>query len=180
MVLCKCGCGKSTKLVGKGDLKRGLKAGEYRAYASHECYLRDRRANAKTHCDYGHEMTTKVVKGKERKYCRRCNTARRLALKSGMTVLEILSEEDNRGKPCEICQLKPGTHFDHNHETGSFRGWLCNECNSALGLFKDSPDIVLRALKYLVDKGSYGQHWGDKTELKPEQVYDFKIDYKGL
>lgn len=27
---------------------------------------------------------------------------------------------------------------------------------------------------------SVGQHWGDKLELTPEQVYDFKIEYKGL
>ena len=25
---------------------------------------------------------------------------------------------------------------------------------------------------------SVGQHWGDKIELKPEQVYDFKLEYK--
>jgi len=24
-----------------------------------------------------------------------------------------------------------------------------------------------------------GQHWGDKKELKPEQVYDFHMEYKG-
>ena len=26
---------------------------------------------------------------------------------------------------------------------------------------------------------SVGQHWGDKLELTPEQVYDFKLEYKG-
>jgi hypothetical protein len=24
-----------------------------------------------------------------------------------------------------------------------------------------------------------GQHWGEKVELTPEQVYDFHIEYKG-
>jgi len=155
-MLCKCGCKKSTKLVDKGDPKRGIEAGSYRKYASHACYLKDRAANAKTHCDHGHELSIKRVKGKERKYCRKCNTARRLALKSGMTVLEILSEEDGRGKPCGICKRRPGTHFDHNHETGEFRGWLCNNCNSALGLLGDNPDIVKRAYYYLKKRGAYG------------------------
>ena len=40
--LCACGCKKSTKLVGKGDPKRGYVEGEYRKYASHQCYLKHR------------------------------------------------------------------------------------------------------------------------------------------
>ena len=32
-----------------------------------------------------------------------------------------LAEKDHRKKLC----------IDHNHETGEFRGWLCDECNKA-------------------------------------------------
>ena len=31
--------------------------------------------------------------------------------------------------PCDICQKVRKLHFDHNHATGHFRGWLCYECN---------------------------------------------------
>ena len=31
----------------------------------------------------------------------------------------------------------------------------------------------------IVSDVSVGQHWGDKKELTPEQVYDFKMEYKG-
>ena len=153
---CKCGCGISTKLVAKGDPKRGYKEGEYRTYASHECYLKDRRANVKTQCDYGHELSTKVVKGKTRRYCRICNTARRLARSSGMEFLDILAREEGRGTLCEICQVKPADRYDHNHTTNEFRGWLCNGCNSGLGHFGDNPEIIERAFHYLKKRGHYG------------------------
>jgi hypothetical protein len=38
---------------------------------------------------------------------------------------------------------------DHCHITGVIRGLLCTACNRALGLFKDSPEILHRAIKYL-------------------------------
>lgn len=51
---------------------------------------------------------------------------------------------------CPICLKQANKYYlDHNWETGEFRGWLCNACNVALGLFKDNVDILLRAIKYL-------------------------------
>jgi hypothetical protein len=42
-----------------------------------------------------------------------------------------------------------GLHFDHCHETGLFRGWLCSKCNSGLGLLGDNEEALERALRYL-------------------------------
>jgi hypothetical protein len=39
--------------------------------------------------------------------------------------------------------------WDHNHTTGLFRGTLCNNCNIAIGHFKDNPDLCVRASEYL-------------------------------
>jgi hypothetical protein len=45
---------------------------------------------------------------------------------------------------CEICGSpeKNGTSrslaLDHDHETGAFRGWLCNDCNLILGRIGDN------------------------------------------
>ncbi len=42
---------------------------------------------------------------------------------------------------------------DHNHETGNFRGWLCNNCNKSAGLLRESPEIILRLAKYVEQGG---------------------------
>ena len=39
--------------------------------------------------------------------------------------------------------------LDHNHETGAFRGFLCDSCNTGLGKFKDDPALLNRAISYL-------------------------------
>lgn len=38
---------------------------------------------------------------------------------------------------------------DHDHKTGKLRGLLCSNCNTALGLLKDSPIRLKQALTYL-------------------------------
>jgi hypothetical protein len=40
---------------------------------------------------------------------------------------------------------------DHCHGKGHVRGLLCQGCNQGLGNFKDSPEILLAAIKYLED-----------------------------
>jgi protein-arginine kinase activator protein McsA len=51
---------------------------------------------------------------------------------------------------CPICQKQADKIvLDHNHETGEFRGWLCNDCNNALGKFNDDIEILQKAINYL-------------------------------
>lgn len=38
---------------------------------------------------------------------------------------------------------------DHCHDTGKVRRLLCPNCNRALGLFKDNPDVLRKAANYL-------------------------------
>lgn len=38
---------------------------------------------------------------------------------------------------------------DHDHSTNSFRGWICHDCNRALGNFKDSIDLLKNGIEYL-------------------------------
>tara|TARA_B100000809_G_C14852193_1_gene428735 strand:+ start:192 stop:587 length:396 start_codon:yes stop_codon:yes gene_type:complete len=63
------------------------------------------------------------------------------------------------GKPskdyiCPICnrqqhEFSRAFSLDHDHETGEFRGWLCHNCNTGLGLFKDNLDTLQKAINYL-------------------------------
>lgn len=38
---------------------------------------------------------------------------------------------------------------DHDHTTGKVRELLCHNCNRALGLFKDNPELLRKAAGYL-------------------------------
>lgn len=51
---------------------------------------------------------------------------------------------------CQLCgTYSESLHLDHNHKDGSFRGYLCANCNQALGKFKDSIDKLKKAIAYL-------------------------------
>jgi ssDNA-binding Zn-finger/Zn-ribbon topoisomerase 1 len=39
--------------------------------------------------------------------------------------------------------------LDHNHDSKTFRGWLCNNCNIGLGKFYDKVENLERAITYL-------------------------------
>ncbi len=45
-------------------------------------------------------------------------------------------------------------HFDHDHVTGKFRGFICHKCNMALGMVEDSADRLRGLIQYLKDHGS--------------------------
>lgn len=55
---------------------------------------------------------------------------------------------------CEICgSTDRKLVIDHKHgTTGIVRGRLCHNCNSGLGQFKDNPDTLELAAKYLRDR----------------------------
>lgn len=50
---------------------------------------------------------------------------------------------------CEVCGSDKRICFDHCHATGLFRGWICNTCNSLLGIAKDSPALLRSLAEYL-------------------------------
>lgn len=72
------------------------------------------------------------------------NRIKRLELSAGRPKPEV----------CEVCGDSGKICFDHNHTTGAFRGWLCHNCNTALGHAKDNPELLQRLAKYLINNGS--------------------------
>jgi Autographiviridae endonuclease VII len=55
---------------------------------------------------------------------------------------------------CAICGLRTEKPLciDHNHATNEFRGLLCRNCNQGLGHFRDNPELLRKAAKYLEQK----------------------------
>ena len=39
--------------------------------------------------------------------------------------------------------------LNHDHGTGVPSGWICDSCNTGLGRFKDDPEILRNAIRYL-------------------------------
>lgn len=61
-------------------------------------------------------------------------------------------EKAKRPKPdiCDVCgDNTTDIVFDHCHQRGIFRGWLCNPCNRALGCVRDDPDRLRKLIAYL-------------------------------
>jgi len=56
---------------------------------------------------------------------------------------------------CAICKSAPDGDrlgVDHDHKTGQARGLLCRCCNTGLGMFRDNPDLLHRAIFYLTER----------------------------
>lgn len=39
--------------------------------------------------------------------------------------------------------------FDHCHQRGHFRGWLCDRCNRVLGVVRDDANVLRKLIAYL-------------------------------
>ncbi len=54
---------------------------------------------------------------------------------------------------CSICGQPPKRGrllvVDHDHATGEIRALLCDMCNYGLGMFKDDPELMRTAAKYI-------------------------------
>lgn len=66
---------------------------------------------------------------------------------------QLLSKQNNC---CAVCRQHQSTFnkalaVDHSHATGEVRGLLCDSCNRALGLVRDSIEVLKSMVKYLSD-----------------------------
>lgn len=68
----------------------------------------------------------------------------------GITMEEYEIRLEAQQGRCLLCLEDLVRPFvDHCHKLGHVRGLLCNNCNSGLGFFKDNPDTLQRAIRYL-------------------------------
>lgn len=89
----------------------------------------------------------------------------RFRKKYGLSCEEVDAMFADANGICRICEREMkkgvGNHIapgevacvDHDHDTGAIRGMICSMCNNGLGLFRDNPQILESAAKYLRDFG---------------------------
>lgn len=92
------------------------------------------------------------------------NRNRQLLKRYGITLDDYEKMFEEQDKKCGICGTEENYSghtgprkewsfsVDHCHETGKIRGLLCNDCNRALGLFKDSQMLLNKAIAWLDTK----------------------------
>lgn len=80
----------------------------------------------------------------------------RLLCNYGITLGKYNALLAEQGGVCAICKKeesskkKKNLSVDHDHSTGIVRGLLCHQCNSGLGMFKESSSLTQAATEYLV------------------------------
>jgi hypothetical protein len=94
-----------------------------------------------------HRNATEI--NRKRKAKRGTTTEKTWAKTHGLTRKQFVLLSRTLDGKCMICQLKKSLCADHNHQTLQFRELLCNDCNRALGLFKDSLVTLQSAICYL-------------------------------
>ena len=78
-----------------------------------------------------------------------------LQRKYGISLIEKVAMARAQANKCQICGHPSETPnggslvVDHCHTSGAVRGLLCTNCNWMLGLARDNPDVLSRAIAYL-------------------------------
>lgn len=83
----------------------------------------------------------------------------------GMTRKDWNTLYEKQGGTCAICGgkgfvMKESKYtdyslvVDHDHATGEIRGLLCHNCNRALGLLQDDPEVLSKAIVYLKESAT--------------------------
>lgn len=76
----------------------------------------------------------------------------RLMKTYGLSVAEFNRILEAQNHCCAICSRKQRRRrlsVDHDHATGFVRAILCGPCNTALGGFQDSPELLRKAATYI-------------------------------
>lgn len=73
----------------------------------------------------------------------------------GLSEEQFKSLHSKQEGKCAICStperecVRQVLYVDHNHKTGEVRGLLCSHCNSAIGQFKESAELLTKAISYV-------------------------------
>lgn len=67
---------------------------------------------------------------------------------------------------CECCKKIPRKWcLDHNHEDDTFRGWVCEPCNTGMGKLGDNLSGIVNAMNYFLSRPNPNQPILDKVVI---------------
>ena len=153
---------KRSQLQIQEDIKRQVKlcviCKEHKSFSEFYEYRKspDGKCNRCKVCD---NSNRRKYKAENKIKVRRQQREQHLRVKFNMTQADYLAILKSQDHSCAIC----GKHYtdndvagkvdhlsvDHCHDTGGIRGLLCHQCNRALGMFRDSQDLLYKAYKYI-------------------------------
>lgn len=90
---------------------------------------------------------------KKSSHCKICRRDYDWQYRYGLSAEQYFELYQKQGGKCRICgcELPDGEylHVDHNKRSGEVRGLLCSKCNKGIGLFKENPSVMNRAIEYI-------------------------------
>jgi hypothetical protein len=89
----------------------------------------------------------------------------------GLSEADYRNMLERQGGGCAICGDPPNVrislHVDHDHGTGEIRGLLCVRCNNGIGLLRESPDVMGRAIRYVTSDARFRS---TRTKLERQAI----------
>jgi len=83
-----------------------------------------------------------------------------------MTLEEKREAIQHLGNICPICQRERELVTDHDHDTGTIRGFICRDCNLLLGNARNNSKVLRNAASYLEACQETGKTFMEAGERK--------------
>ena len=99
--------------------------------------------------------------------CKPCITEAELLLR---TLKKQHPQPATGTQKCGCCGRIDKLFLDHDHSTKEFRGWICRNCNSGIGLLGDCPDGLRQALVYLERTRSLSRSRNPSDNKNPDDT----------
>lgn len=107
--------------------------------------------------DFEHNQNDKQGRPTTRPSCRKCRVKinGKNMPKSEKTRMNAIKPKPHQLFICPICQkvsipdVTANIVIDHDHRTGMAREWICDSCNTGIGRFQDSPEMLEKISKYI-------------------------------